>query len=185
MKILDKLGLAIFSTIMLIISVIVCLLIFGWLDLDLVHQIAELAIQNEICSNTLLVLSIIFILLAIKCIFFESSYKKEMDYKNGILLENADGKLLITKDTLENLVSNIAKGFEGAESVSTRVELDKENHVIVFVNLTVKENAIIKELSSNIQNKIKETVKKTSDLEVKEVNIKVRDVEPTKNTVQE
>ncbi len=185
MKILDRIGLAIFSTIILIISIIVCLLIFGWLDLDFVHQVAEMILENEICTNTLLALSIIFILLAIKCIFFESSSDKEVDYKNGILLENSDGKLLITKDTLENLVNGIARGFEGAESITTRVELDKENHVIVFVNLSVKENAIIKELSSNLQTKIKETIKKTSDLDVKEVNIKVKDVEPTKNVVQE
>lgn len=180
MKILDKIGLAVFSTIVLIISIIVCLLIFGWLDLDFVYQVVEMTIANEICSNTLLVLSIIFILLAIKCIFFESGYKEDTDYKNGILLENSDGKLLITKDTLENLVTGIVKGFEGAESVNARVELDKENHVIVFVNLSVKENVVIKELSSNIQNKIKETIKKTSDLEVKEVNIKVRDIENAK-----
>ena len=79
----------------------------------------------------------------------------------------------------------MAKGFEGAENITTRVELDKENHVIVFVNLSVKENAIIKELSTNLQTKIKTTIKKTSDLEVKEVNIKVKDIEPVKTIIQE
>ena len=143
------------------------------------------AIEDQISSNILLALSVIFILLAIKCIFFDSSSKQETDYKNGILLENADGKLLITKDTLENLVNNVVKGFESAENVTTRVELDKENNVKVFVNLSVKENAIIKELSTNLQTKIKTTIKKTSDLEVKEVNIKVKDIEPEKNMIQE
>lgn len=108
-----------------------------------------------------------------------------MDYKNGILLENSNGKLLITKDTLENLVNSVVKGFESAENVTTRIELDKENNVRVYINLSVKENAIIKELSTNLQNKIKTTIKKTSDLEVKEVNIKVKDIEPVQNIVQE
>lgn len=184
MKILDKIGLALFSTLILILSIILCLMIFGWLDINLVESILETAIQNQVTSNVLLTLSIIFILLAIKCIFFDSSSKAEMDYKNGILLENSDGKLLITKDTIENLVNNVVKGFESAENVTTRVELDSENNVMVFVNLTVKENAIIKELSNNLQTKIKTTIKKTSDLEVKEVNIKVKGVEPEKGIVQ-
>ena len=37
-------------------------------------------------------------------------------------------------------------------------------------------NAIIKELSTNLQTKIKNTIKRTSDLEVKEVNIRIKDI---------
>ena len=185
MKILDRIGLALFSSLMLIISIIVCLMIFGWLSVDLVHELVVMAINDSVSSNIMLGLSIAFILLAIKCMFFDSSSKQEMDYKNGILLENSDGKLLITKDTIENLVNSVVKGFDSAENVTTRVELDKENNVTVFVNLSVKENAIIKELSTNLQTKIKTTIKKTSDLEVKEVNIKVKDIEPVKPMTQE
>lgn len=61
----------------------------------------------------------------------------------------------------------------------------KDNTVQVYVNLNVKENAVIKELSTNLQTKIKETIKKTSDLEVKEVNIKVKNIEPEKEIVEE
>ena len=185
MKILDRIGLALFSSLMLIISIIVCLMIFGWLSVDLVHELIVMTINDNLSSNIMLGLSIVFILLAIKCIFFDSSSKQEMDYKNGILLENSDGKLLITKDTIENLVNSVVKGFESAENVTTRVELDNENNVTVFVNLSVKENAVIKELSTNLQTKIKTTIKKTSDLEVKEVNIKVKDIEPVKPMAQE
>ena len=81
---------------------------------------------------------------------------------------------------MENLVKSVVSGFDSAENVSTKVELDKENNVRVFVNMSVKENAIIKELSTNLQTKIKSTIKKTSDLEVKEVNIRVKDIEPEK-----
>ena len=156
-----------------------------WLSVDLVHELVVMAINDSVSSNIMLGLSIAFILLAIKCIFFDSSSKQEMDYKNGILLENSDGKLLITKDTIENLVNSVVKGFDSAENVTTRVELDNENNVTVFVNLSVKENAVIKELSTNLQTKIKTTIKKTSDLEVKEVNIKVKDIEPVKPMTQE
>ena len=79
----------------------------------------------------------------------------------------------------------MVRGFDSAEDVTTKIELDKDNSVKVYVNLSVRENVIIKELSANLQTKIKDTIKKTSDLEVKEVNIKVKNVEPIKEIVQE
>lgn len=184
MKKLEKLSLILFSTIMLIISVVLCLTIFGWLDYRFVEDALEIAIKNEVTSKILLTLSIIFILLSIKCIFFDSSAKDDEENKKGILLENSNGKLLITKETIENLVNGVVKGFDSAEDVTTKIELDKENNLNVFVNLTVKENAVIKELSTNLQNKIKDTIKKASDLEVKEVNIKVKNIEPVKDIEQ-
>ena len=185
MKFLDRIGLALFSTIVLLLSIVLCLMIFGWVNVDFIYEILKQIRYNEVISNIMLGVNVVFILLAIKCIFFESSSKQDADYKNGILLENSDGKLLITKETLENLVSGVVKGFDSAENVTSRVELDKDNNVIVYVNLNVKENAVIKELSTNLQTKIKSTIKKASDLEVKEVNIKVKDIEPNKNIVQE
>lgn len=185
MKTIEKIALALFSTLILIISIIFCLFVFGWMDMELVGDIIVHAVNDPVSSNIILGLSIIFILLAIRCIFFDSSAKQKNEYKNGVLLENADGKLLITKETIENLVNTVVKGFDSAENVTTKIELDKENNVKVFVNLSVKENAVIKELSTNLQTKIKEAIKKASDLDVKEVNIKVKDIEPVKEIIQE
>lgn len=185
MKIIEKTTLVLFSTLMLILSVICCLLVFGWLDMSFLVNTFNQILQNTVSSNIILGLSVIFILLAIRCIFFDSSSKQKNEYKNGILLENADGKLLITKETIENLVNGVVKGFDSAEEVTTKIELDKDNTVKVYVNLNVKENAVIKELSTNLQTKIKETIKKTSDLEVKEVNIKVKNIEPIKEIIEE
>ena len=183
MKTIEKITLVLFSTLMLIISVILCLTIFGWIDTADIGNVLNIAISNNVSSNVILVLSIIFILLAIRCIFFDSSSKEKEEYKNGILLENVNGKLLITKENIENLVNAVVKGFDSAEEVTTQIELDNENNLKVFVNMSVKENAVIKELSTNLQNKIKEAIKRASDLEVKEVNIKVKNIEPVKDNI--
>ena len=98
--------------------------------------------------------------------------------EQGVLLENENGKLMISKETLENLVNSVALNFEGTEQVTTRVELDRENNVMVYVNLMVSSNVIIKELSANLQTKIKEKIKTATDLDVKEVNITVKKVAP-------
>ncbi|MBD9158259.1 MAG: alkaline shock response membrane anchor protein AmaP [Clostridiales bacterium] len=176
MKILEKITLIIYSNIILILSIILCLLIFNWLDISLVENIINSLIIGETSSKILLGLSIVFILLSIKCIFFDSTSKEEIKERQGVLLQNESGKLLISKETIENLVNSVALNFQNAEDVTTRVELDSENNVKVYVNLIVNEEAIIKELSSKLQQKIKEKIKTATDLDVKEVNITVKKV---------
>ena len=72
--------------------------------------------------------------------------------------------------------NSVALNFQSTEDVTTRVELDKENNVKVYVNLIISSDAVIKDLSANLQTKIKEKLKRATDLEVKEVNITVKKV---------
>ena len=176
MKFLDKIGLAIFSVLILIISILLCLLIFGWLTPETVYDITKLALNDPVTTNVVLALSVICILLSIRCIFFSTDKNEINGIKDGILLQNTDGKLVISKATLEELVSNVAKGFDSAQDVTSRIVLDEEKNLIVYVTLNVTENAVIKELSNNLQSKIKAAIKKTSDLEVKEVNINIKEL---------
>ena len=184
MKVIEKIALILYSNIMLILSIIACLLIFGWVDIDIVGNVVEKCLTTDPASKITLGVSVVFILLSIRCIFFDPTSKEEIRDKQGVLLENENGKLMISKETIENLVDSVARGFENAEEISTRVELDKENNVKIFVNLIISSNAVIKDLSANLQNRIKEKVKKATDLEVKEVNISVKKVAPTQNTEQ-
>lgn len=178
MKFLEKIALVIYSNIILILSIVLCLLIFGWLDMNLIGNIIYKVIVGDVSSKILLGISVVFILLSIKCIFFDSTSKEKAKETQGVLLENENGKLMISKETLENLVNSVALNFEGTEQVTTRVELDRENNVMVYVNLMVSSNVIIKELSANLQTKIKEKIKTATDLDVKEVNITVKKVAP-------
>lgn len=178
MKLLDKLGLIIFSNLILVISVIICLLIFGWLPLDTMYDITKVALNTPITTNIVLAIAILCIILAIKCIFFSTYGADEVNgIKDGILLQNSEGQLVISKTTLEELVNNVVKGFDSAQDVTSKIVLDEEKNLKVYVTLSVKENAVIKELSNNLQTKIKSAIKKTSDLEVKEVNISIKELQ--------
>ena len=176
MKVVEKITLFLYSNIMLILSIILCLLVFGWLDMGLVGGIVQKVIIGDLSGKVILGVSILFILLSIKCIFFSNTSSKETKNTQGVLLENESGKLLISKETIENLVNSVALNFENSEQVTTRIDLDKENNVIVYVNLTVSSDAVIKDLSANLQKEIKEKIKNATDLEVKEVNITVKRV---------
>lgn len=185
MKLIEKTSLIIFANLLLILSIITCLLVFGWLSPEFAFEVVKSALNDTVSSNIILGISIVIILLAIKCIFFDGSDKEKEKQKEGILLENNEGKLLISKETLESLIASVAKGFDGAENVSSKVFLDKENNVTVYVTLFVHPDAVIKDLSSNLQTKIKEAIKATSGLEVKEVNIRVKNIAPERLNIEE
>lgn len=184
MKTLDKIGMVVFANLILIISVIVCLLIFGWLDPESISFAIKLALNDTVTTNIFLAISVLLIILALRCIFFGGE-EKINGIKNGILLKNDDGQLVISKTTLEELVNNVVKGFDSAKNVESKIVLDEEKNLKVYVTLNVKENAIIKELSTNLQNKIKTAIKKTSDLEVKEVNISIKELQSEQKQVIE
>lgn len=176
MKILEKITLIIYSYVMLILSILACLLVFRWLDPELVGGIVNNILTGDISGKIVLGVSVVFILLSIKCIFFDSTSKEQIKERQGVLLENESGKLMISKETIENLVNSVAKGFESTEDVTTRVELDKDNNVKVYANLVVSSEAVIKDLSAKLQTSIKDKIKKATDLEVNEVNITVKKV---------
>lgn len=176
MKILERISLTIFSVIILIIAIILCILIFGWVSPETIYNGIKNALTNPVITNSILVVAAICILLSLKSIFFSSDKKEINGIKDGILLQNSDGQLVISKTTLEELVNNIVKGFDSAQDVTSKIVLDEERNLIVNVIMSVKETAVIKELSNNLQTKIKSAIKKTSDLEVKEVNISIKEL---------
>ena len=158
MKILDKMILILFSIIILIISIVMLLLVFGIVSYTTISTLYAQVIANATATNITIAISVICILLAVKAIFFGSTSKSSNGLNGeGILLENESGKLLISKETIENLVNS-------------------QNTLKVFVTLMVLPNTVINELSINLQTRIKEVVKKVTDLDIKAIDIKIKNI---------
>ena len=174
MKFLERFALTIFSLIVLIISVTLLCVMFEVAQVNVFIRPISYVLENVIAYRATLVTITIFILLAIKCLFFRS--KKQDLGKDGIVLENASGKLVISKESLENLVASVARDIPGAEAVSSRTILDKDRNLKVFVTTTVSRDMMLKDVSTELQTKIKEAMKNTADLEVKEVNIRIKNI---------
>ena len=181
MKFIEKVSLAIFSTIILVLSLLLCLIVFNWLELSYIYYLLQKLISTPIATNTVLVTSIILMLLSIKCIFFPSYNRSKEEKSEGILLENESGKLLISIETIENLVKGVVSGFPSIKATSCKVKLDRQiNNVVIDLNLIVTSETIIKELSANLQSRIKEVIKTTTEIDVKEINIKIKNIEAQK-----
>ena len=77
---------------------------------------------------------------------------------------------------MENLIASFIKEVPGADSISIRTILDKDRNLIINVTAAVSKDIMIKDVSNEIQERIKDAMKRTADLEVKEVNIKIKNI---------
>lgn len=175
MKIVDKTILYIFSVIILLTVIMTSCLIFGWVDATTIYLVISNILSNSTTCNILIGINALICILAIKTIFFPSSSNEEK-YNDGILLENDDGKLLITRETLTNIVDSVVSGFESVKNTQTKILLDQENNLSIILTIDVSDNAIIKELSNNIQLRVKDTIKKSLDVEIKSLDIRIKRV---------
>ena len=177
MKILERIALILFSIVMIVFAVTSCLVVFDIVELKTIYKSIEELLKDDVARKVIIGSSVVVILLAIKSLFFPARIKKKQEIKSGVLLENKDGRLLISKDTIENIVNSVVKSFDDAVDSQTKVVLDAENRITVFISLLVKDDSIIKEMSSCMQTRIKETIKRNTDLDVSQVNINIKDVD--------
>lgn len=183
MKIIDKIILNIYSLIILIESIIVILLVFGWAKIETIIYIITDMLNNHIAYNILFGISVVFIILSIKAMLFKNSRDKvdviETTRKDkmgeGVLLENEDGKLLISKETIERLANSVVNNFDNIQDVRTKVIIEN-NNIRILVELQILQNTVIRDLNSNLQSRIKEVIKEATELEVNEVNIKIKNI---------
>ncbi len=177
MKKVSKLVLVLFSVIILLIGVVINLLIVGWLDYESAFSLIRRALSQDPTNKIVLIFTEVCMLFAILCIFLDSSSKGENKSSGrDVLMQNDNGKLMISRETIENLVNGVVKEFPGARQAQTRIALDAQNNVDVLVDLTVTKDVVIKELTANMQTRIKEAIKKTSDLEVNQVNVRIKNI---------
>lgn len=182
MKFLERFTLITYSLVMLILAVIASLLIFNWMDFGTVTEMVHALITGDLSSKITLGVCVVFILLSIKCMFFDERTKEVIRESQGILLKNENGQLMISRETIDNMVKHAVTGFENVKECNTRIDVNQENQLNITLFLTVNENVVIKELAGNLQTKIKEEVKKIADLEVKEVNVKVMSLQENKKS---
>lgn len=171
-----------FSAIVLIISLCLILTLGGILEPTLGSDMMTDIIGVGFLRKIAFVLAFALMLLSLREIIFGK--KIETQGSEGIILENESGKLIISKESLENLVAGVGKEIDGAESISSRTFIDAEKNVTVNVNVVVNKDIVIKEVSAKLQKRVKEALKQTADLDVKYVNIKIKNISNKKTKKQ-
>ena len=136
MKFLERFALVVYSYIILILAIILSLVIFNWIDIEVMDKALEALVADPVASKAVLAINVLFMVL----------------------------------------------GFDNVRECNTKIDINSENGMKITLLLVVNENVIIKELASNLQNKIKAEIKKVSDLEVQEVNVKIEKIQETQKS---
>lgn len=173
MKFFDKLTFKVYSLIVLIISLIFGVLLTNLIDLSDVVNILEEFVSEYFWWTV--VITLILIIWSVRNIIYGGNNVSETT--SGILLENKNGKLLITKDSINNLIETVVKENSKISNVSTKLEFDESNNITVFLNLSIDKGISVKDTMADIQKRIKEAVKKATDLDIREINIKIKNIE--------
>lgn len=178
MKILEKLVLIVYSLLILIISSITCLLIFRVINIENINEWIELLLEDASLSIIALGVSIVCILLSIKCLFFRNRKQIKKSNTTDILLENDSGRLLISKRAIENVVKNVINDATSYNpETKVIVDIDPANNLSIYISILLEENVKVREFTIGLQMKIKDKIKENFDLDVKQVNIKIDSIE--------
>ncbi|MBP3707894.1 MAG: alkaline shock response membrane anchor protein AmaP [Clostridia bacterium] len=174
MKILEKLILILYSVLILVISVVVCLIIFNVININQIKFCIDYIISDIALTIIVLASSIVCMLLSIKCLFFRKKKQIKKSTATDILLENESGRLLISKTAIENAVKNIVRDAMKCDSdIKTTVDIDPANNISIYIAVMIDSALRVRDLTIDLQLKIKNDIKGNFGLEVKQVNIKV------------
>lgn len=174
MKLIDRIIYFIFSS---IIFIIIALAIMGLYDVEfakniIINLVGYLRDFSAMNMGTILIISVIIEIMAIKGMFFQSGKEEKRD---AIILENSSGKLIISRKTLENLVKDIANSVNGVENAIAKVMVEKDTDLAILIDIVVKEGSI-KDITKKLQEEVKMSIKKASDLNVAEVNVNIKNI---------
>ena len=174
MKLIDRIIYFIFSS---IIFIIIALAIMGLYDVEfakniIINLVGYLRDFSAMNMGTILIISVIIEIMAIKGMFFQSGKEEKRD---AIILENSSGKLIISRKTLENLVKDIANNVNGVENAIAKVMVEKDTDLAILIDIVVKEGSI-KDITKKLQEEVKMSIKKASDLNVAEVNVNIKNI---------
>ena len=113
-------------------------------------------------------------------------YEIKKSDATDILLENESGRLLISKRAIENAVKNVVNNaVKDTKDCKVIVDIDPANYLSVYVSILLNNNLKIRDMTLDLQLKIKSQIKDDFDLDVKQVNIKIDSVEEKENEKKE
>ena len=174
MKILEKFALILFSLLTLITSVIICLIIFNIISIEQIEFCIDYVMSDMALTIAVLSVSIFCILLSIRCLFYRRKKQIKKSTSDDVLLENAAGRLLISKNSIENAVNNIVKtSMSEGSDIKVTVDIDPANNISVYVSVVLDSTEKVKSATIDLQMKIKNKIKENFGIDIKQVNIKV------------
>ncbi len=177
MKGFEKFLLIIFSIIVIALAICVLLISTGAIDLKTIfNYINTWLVDNKTIG---VVIGAIAALLGLVGLF--SSSENPEDKKGGLAIKNEKGTVYITRDTFENIILSVTRGYAELKNVKSDVSMSNDG-IVANVYAYILPDTVVPTLTAKLQEHIKASILKQTTVEIKEVNVKIRGVyiEPQK-----
>lgn len=129
--------------------------------------------SHEIIKLISIAVLSIFGLCSVICIAFSGIITN--DLKGGIILPLKVGDVHISSQTFESIVTNVAKKYAGLKTAKVNIKI-RETGIQVDLFAYVLQDTVISDITSKLQEDIKEVVLKQTTVAVETVNVKVKGV---------
>ena len=165
MGIPDRIILTLYTLLMAVFAVVVILITIGIIpSVAFAHIITELPGNWEFAAGgvILFVLSVRLLLAGIGLIGDSSS----------LTLADADsGKTVVSKRALEDYIADIAQEVYGIYSVKVAVDMEDKTTINARIHASLEPGVNVFEITEEVKDNIKETIKKVVGLEVKNIEL--------------
>jgi len=165
--------LVIFGVLYVIVVAGILFMIAGKLSLATVLIGVRYIASHEIIKLICIVVLSIFGLCSVISIAFSGVITN--DLKGGIILPLKVGDVHISSQTFESIVTNVAKKYAGLKTAKVNIKI-RETGIQVDLFAYVLQDTVISDITSKLQEDIKEVVLKQTTVAVETVNVKVKGV---------
>lgn len=176
-KVIDKIALAMFSVLMLMIAIVFILVFLGVMQYSLLLEGINFIFTQEPTRTVLFVVSIISVILSIKVILFESGTNNPN--RGAIEIKGSDGILEIMPTTIEHIALISLSSYPSISDITAKMRT-KDEGIVVMISFSVLPDTNITELVEKLQKTIKDKIEQQTSAKVLEVNITVKDIAKSK-----
>ena len=165
--------LVVFGVLSVIVVAALLLLIAGKVQITTAAVALSYLAAHRIVRWVVIGALIVYGLCSIVAIAFSGNVTN--DLKGGIILPLKVGEVHISSQTFESIVTNVAKKYAGVKTAKVNVKI-KETGISVDLFAYVLQDTVISDITSKLQEDIKETVLKQTTVAVEAVNVKIKGV---------
>ena len=173
MRFLDKLISFIFNLFVIIVAVAVLLVVIDVVSYPVITGLLRDYVFNVDYRAIVLSTVILVILAGLKVTVFSSALSNTS--QKNIMVDTVHGKIQINQDTIENVAKNVIKDYDSIKDVHARMTKAK-NGINMYMMLAVYQNTNIKEVVTEVQDKVKKQIEATTSVIVRNVDVKIKNV---------
>ncbi len=175
MKILDRFISFIFTLVVMILAVVVfmeAIDMIGYTTVD--NALREYVFVEDAKYKVFVIMtSALVFLLGFKVTVFTSELSGKT--KKNITVNTGHGKIQIAQETIEAIATSVIKNHSQVKDVQARM-VKANKGINMYMILTVYENTRIKELVNAIQEEVKNQIELTTNVNVFNVDVKIRNI---------